>query len=84
MVTLVAGPYRANAEHNEQDKAAEAKIFERGFGLARAWTDSLENGVTLLSGPIEPDLERFSVRLGKVSKAHMLRSITADKMARAS
>lgn len=83
VATLAAGPYRAGAEHNEQDQAAEAKIFERGFGLTRAWTDKLKNGLTLLSGPIEPDLERLSVRLGKISKAHLMRSITPDRMTRA-
>jgi hypothetical protein len=81
MTTIAVGIYRV--QHNEADRQEECSIFKKGFGLARAYTDHLDNGATLLSHPFEPDLEKFSTRLKKVSRPSLLRSIIRDRMRQA-
>lgn len=83
MATIAAGTYRADSQHNEDDRGEERSIFTRGFGLARAYIDRLDNGVTLLTEPFEVDLERFSTQLRKISKPSLLRLITTERMKQA-
>jgi hypothetical protein len=83
MTTIAVGAYRTDSQHNESDRGEDRSLLEQGFGLARAYTDRLDNGVTLLSEPFEPDLEHFSTRLKKVSKASLLLLITTERMNRA-
>ena len=83
MTTIAVGAYRAYSQHHEDERATESKVIERGLGLARAYRDQLDNGLTLLTKPVEADLEQLSVRVGKVSKPLLLRTITSEKMERA-
>jgi hypothetical protein len=83
VTTIATGLYQAESQHNEADRLGERSLFEQGFGLAKAYTDRLQNGVTLLSEPFEPDLERFSSQLKKISKPSLLRRITSERMKQA-
>jgi hypothetical protein len=83
LTTIAVGAYQADSEHNDADREEERSRFERGLGLARAYIDRLDNGVTLLSEPFEPDLERFSDQIKKISKPSLLRLITTERMKQA-
>jgi hypothetical protein len=80
IVTIAVGAYRADAESNERDSAAEREVIESGLGLLRARIDRLENGQPLLTGDIEPILEKFSARLAKATKLMMLRTISSGEI----
>ena len=80
MLTIWAGAYRSDGEANEQDREAEREIIVSGFGLRRAWIDRTADHYTLLNGPIEPDLEKISVQIGRITKAKMLRVIQSDQI----
>lgn len=80
MLTIWAGAYRSDREANERDRQAEREIIVSGFGLRRAWIDRTADDDTLLNEPIEPDLEKFSVQIGRIAKAKMLRAIRSDEI----
>jgi len=80
MTTIAVGAYRADNQHHEADREEDRSILTRGFGLRRAYTDRLDNGVTLLSKPFESDLERFSAQLRTLSGPSLLRSVTTERM----
>jgi hypothetical protein len=80
VLTLATGAYRADSEHNEQDRETDRAMLVKGFGLSRAWIDRTDDGTTLLTGDIRPDLERLSMRLAKLTKRRMLAAIMSNKI----
>src|SRR5205814_566933 len=67
VLSIAIGHYRLASQPTEQAISAERQVIEQPFGFARARTDLLSNGPPLITGAIEPILERLSDQLSEIT-----------------